>query len=599
MKKKLLSIVSVVLAMSMTTSAFAATARGTGDVDGDGQITANDVFKIMQGLAAEDAEANVDGRTGIDGLDARVLYNTILQPKTVSEDLTLKAYSEGMANDVEFGAFNAADLGSTTGHEAPNGLKEVATNVDTSTTTTIKDAIDQLVDLAANQRAEGITNQLNKIYFVSAVKGDVYLRSENGWAMFCNALRYIVPMDEETAVLCNRVENGTSIAEIEANAELKARYDALNEVKAIIVGEQEDPAAVNESALSASDIIAAKDALYRAIPSGLTDDEITATAKEVLKITDTKYVFSIDSEVTGQEDLSEAGVDTSAFIKGLLDLKNYDTATMADYRNTFGDKLTVGTPNVKVTFEVAVVAGVDEDSSEATTNTPSEPTTEAPTETSSEAPAETSSEAPTETSSEAPTETSSEVPTETTTDAPVEVGITGSGSIKSPDVNTALNGAALADGAVLADGVSIINGGGAFSWSEKTLNFNDGAVSLGKLMTFQIGKGNKTIATTHSVGDVLSDTEVIEKAIKFTTGGAGTITVYAGLGSSGIEDAPVYLIDLNTKTVVAVANINRPGGSGNNYVVEAVNVPAAGEYAFLQPGNLSSLNVGQIDYSIN
>ena len=138
MKKKLLSIVSVVLAMSMTTSAFAATARGTGDVDGDGQITANDVFKIMQGLAAEDAEANVDGRTGIDGLDARVLYNTILQPKTVSEDLTLKAYSEGMANDVEFGAFNAADLGSTTGHEAPNGLKEVATNVDTSTTTTIK-----------------------------------------------------------------------------------------------------------------------------------------------------------------------------------------------------------------------------------------------------------------------------------------------------------------------------------------------------------------------------------------------------------------------------------------------------------------------------
>lgn len=401
MKRKLLSIVSVVLAMSMTTSAFAATARGTGDVDGDGKYTANDVFKIMQGLAADDAQANVDGYTGIDGLDARVLYNTILQPKTVSEDLTLKAYSEGMANDTEFRIFDAAALGSTTGHETANGLKEVATTVDTSTTTTIKDAIDQLVDLAANQRAEGITNQLNRIYFVSAVKGDVYLRSENGWAMFCNALRYIVPMDEETAALCNRPKNGTPISEIEANETLKARYDALNEVKAIIVGDQEDPAAVNGTALSASDIIAAKDALYRAIPSGLTDEEITATAKEVLKITDTKYVFSVDSEKTGQEDLSEANVDTSAFINGLIALKNYDTATMADYRNTFGDKLSIKTQNnVGVTFEVAVVAGVD--SSEATTETPSESTTEAPTESSTEAPTESSTEAPTETTTEAP-----------------------------------------------------------------------------------------------------------------------------------------------------------------------------------------------------
>lgn len=404
MKRKLLSIVSVVLAMSMTTSAFAATARGTGDVDGDGKYTANDVFKIMQGLAADDAQANVDGYTGIDGLDARVLYNTILQPKTVSEDLTLKAYSEGMENDVEFGIFNAEQLGSTGRDVQPNGLDKVVTSVDANATTatTIKDAIDQLVDLAANQRTQGITNQLNRIFFHSNVKGEVYLRSENGWAMFCNALRYIVPMDEETAALCNRPENGTPMSEIEANADLKARYDALNEVKAIIVGEQEDPAAINTSTISAADLIKAKDAMYRAIPSGLTDDEITATAKEVLKITDRKYKFTVDSEVTGQETLSEAGVDESAFIKGLIALKNYDTATMADYRNTFGDKLTVGTPNVKVTFEVAVIAGIDEGSSEATTNTPSEPTTEAPTESSTEAPTESSTEAPTETTTEAP-----------------------------------------------------------------------------------------------------------------------------------------------------------------------------------------------------
>ena len=146
MKKKLLSIVSVVLALSMTTSAFAATPRGTGDVDNDGKITANDVLSILKGINTEgNSEANVDGYTGVDGLDARVLYNTILQPRTVSEDLTLKAYSEGMANDVEFRAFDAAGLGATTGHEGPNGLKRVATTVDTTTDTTIKDAIDELV----------------------------------------------------------------------------------------------------------------------------------------------------------------------------------------------------------------------------------------------------------------------------------------------------------------------------------------------------------------------------------------------------------------------------------------------------------------------
>ena len=558
MKKKLLSIVSVVLAMSMTTSAFAATARGTGDVDGDGQITANDVFKIMQGLAAEGAEANVDGRTGIDGLDARVLYNTILQPKTVSEDLTLKAYSEGMANDVEFGAFNAADLGSTTGHEAPNGLKEVATNVDTSTTTTIKDAIDKLVDLAANQRAEGITNQLNKIYFVSAVKGDVYLRSENGWAMFCNALRYIVPMDEETAALCNRVENGTPIAEIEANAELKARYDALNEVKAIIVGEQEDPAAVNESALSASDIIAAKDALYRAIPSGLTDNEITATAKEVLKITDTKYVFSVDSEVTGQEDLSETGVDASAFIKGLLALKNYDTATMADYRNTFGDKLTVGTPNVKVTFEVAVVAGVDEDSSEATTNTPSEPTTEAPT--------ETSSEAPTETSSEAPTETSSEAPTETTTDAPV-----------SGDMVEVLNANDLTQGSISTSttfGKFVITAS-----SEGTVTVDGSNKSCGDYsFTQRIKLGGKGTADYRSV--------------KFNAASAGNIIMCA-MSSNGTQ---VRTVSLYNEAGEAIQTIEVPGDELKEYTFA---VPSAGTYYVAsESGGLNIYLIGS-DMALN
>ena len=493
----------------------------------------------------------------------------------MSEDLTLKAYSEGMANDVEFRAFDAAGLGATTGHEGPNGLKRVATTVDTTTDTTIKDAIDELVGMAATQRTQGITNQLNRIFFVSAVKGDVYLRSENGWSMFCNALRYIVPMDEETAALCNRPQNGTPMADIEADPELKARYDALQEVKAIVVGEQTDPTAVNESLISAEDIIRAKDAMYRAIPSGLSDEEILNTAKEVFKITDTKYAFTVDSEVTGQETLSEAGVDSSAFIAGLLALKNYDTAKMTDYRNTFGDKLTVGTPNVKVTFEVAVVAGV-EDGSEATTVAPVEPT---------------------ETTTEAPTETTTEAPTETTTEAPAPSGpqVTGDVTISLADVQ-AKYPAGLSDGDVLADGVSIINGGSIFSYKTNSLSFNNGALSL--TGAFQIGKGNKTITST-TVGAVLGETEVVEKGIKFDVAGPGQLTVWAGLGSSGLTTAPVLLIDLSTNTVVAATTVERPDTSKGEYIVTTIDIPAAGQYAYVQPGNVSSLNVAQIDISVN
>lgn len=549
MKRKLLSIVSVVLAMSMTTSAFAATARGTGDVDGDGKYTANDVFKIMQGLAADDAQANVDGYTGIDGLDARVLYNTILQPKTVSEDLTLKAYSEGMENDVEFGIFNAEQLGSTGRDVQPNGLDKVVTSVDANATTatTIKDAIDQLVDLAANQRTQGITNQLNRIFFHSNVKGEVYLRSENGWAMFCNALRYIVPMDEETAALCNRPENGTPMSEIEANETLKARYDALNEVKAIIVGDQEDPAAINTSKISAADLIKAKDAMYRAIPSGLTDDEITATAKEVLKITDRKYKFTVDSEVTGQETLSEAGVDESAFIKGLIALKNYDTATMADYRNTFGDKLTVGTPNVKVTFEVAVIAGIDEGSSEATTNTPSEPTTES------------STEAPTESSTEAPTESSTEAPTESTTETPVSgelVEVVNANDLTKGTISTSTAFGKFTVTADSSNTVSVdannksiddyvftqrlkLSGAGAADY--RSVKFN--AASAGNIIMYAMssnGTDARTVSLYNEAGEAVQTVTVPGDAIaKYTFAVPGAGTYYIASESGGLN---IYLI---------------------------------------------------------
>ncbi|MDO4300019.1 MAG: hypothetical protein Q4D26_01365 [Clostridia bacterium] len=366
MKKKLLSIIALAMAMTMTTSAFAAPrARGTGDVDGDSLLTANDVLKILNevnGGESAGSEANTDGRSGITGSDVNVAYKTLLQPKNVKEDLVFNVYSNGLANDVDYNVMNASDFGVGTKADE-KGTEKVDEGVSVTPATTIKDAIDQLVDLAANQKTAGINDQLNKIYFNSANKGEVYLRSENGWSMLCNALRYIVPMDAATAALCNKASNANYDPET-ATEEQKARYDALMEAKKLIVGSDKAPAAdITEEAakaqctteLTAADIIKVKDALCKAIPSGLEKEAIENTAKEVLKITDTKY--AVTAEFNGStETLSEAGVDTSAFISALVSLADYEKKNMADFRAAFGDKLAVSNGNIDVTFEVAVVA---------------------------------------------------------------------------------------------------------------------------------------------------------------------------------------------------------------------------------------------------
>lgn len=360
MKRKLLSVVAVAMTMAMTTtSAFAAAGtpreRGNGDVDGDGTaLTAADLISMINGEGNEANEAaNVNGKKDggkISGNDVLVAYNTILQPKTIAEDLVFNVYTEGLVTEFDNDVLGKADLGANATVNA-YGTSIVDRAVTATPTTTIKDAIDQLVSLAANTKTQGINDQLDKIFFHSNVKGEVYLRSENGWSMFCYALQPIIPMDAETAALC-----GKTPSTAEEIAAKQSRMDALNEVKAILVGEQTDPAAVNTTDLTAEQLIAAKDAMYKAIPADeITDAEIKAAAERILKITDTKY--AITAEFNGNtETLSSDAVETSEFIKGLIAIKDYDHKTMADYRNAFGDKLVLSNGNISATFEVAVTA---------------------------------------------------------------------------------------------------------------------------------------------------------------------------------------------------------------------------------------------------
>ena len=560
MKKKLLSIISIAMAMTMTVSTFAATPRGAGDVDGDGKITANDVLMILKGLADTNPEANVDGRNGINGSDANVLYRTILQPKTVSEDLMFKAYTENYSlgkNPVSI--IEGADKLGSTVVAGDKGMGIVDDAVSTTSDTTIKGAIDSLVSLVNESSAANISSQLDKIYFVSAAKGDVYLRAEDGWSMFCYAVQPIIPMDAETAAICNKAPSSDEDLN---NPTLKARYDALKEIKALVV---------SDKTLTADDIKTIKEAAYRAFPADMTETEIKEAAQRVLDIIGTR--FTLTAEIKGNV---ETITPDGAFVNGLVSLAQYDTKTMADYRNTFGDKLVISVTNngsgntVSAVFEVAVVANAG--------STPVEPTTV--------------TEATTEATTA--TEATTEAPTETTTEA--VSGFVGDVNVLAENLQTAFP-TGLVDGDVLVkDAISIINSGSAFGWKNSNCSFNDGAFVAA--CEFQVGNGNASVSADHAVGDVLADTESIEKAIKLTVGGAGKVTVYAALGSSGVAEAPIYLVDLNTRKIVAVSSATRPNGSGTSYYVSEIEIPAAGQYAYMQPGKKSSLNVAKIDLSI-
>lgn len=378
MKKKLLGFVAFAMAMTLTTtSAFAAIgprARGTGDVDSDSQITANDVLKILKGLANNDAQADVDGNGIIESsLDANVAYKTVLQPKTVKEGLVFNIYATEGLNGTIPPFLDATKLGAEV-KAGEKGMQEVdvTTAKNIEGVSKIKEVISEAVDAAAIKN-KVVTDQLNKIYFKGTLGDDVYLRAENGWAMFCNALRFIVPMDKATAAIAKK-DGYTDYKYYDpstATAEETARYNALMKAKKLIVGNDSQPSgtAIDEknttkcdTILLTKDIQAIRDAFFEAIPPTVTAEEITKTAEEVLKITDTKYDFTIEYNGTSQL-LKSDSVAGTQFLADLIELAKYDTKTMADYRNTFGDKVVftaqnqiAGATPITAVLEVAEIA---------------------------------------------------------------------------------------------------------------------------------------------------------------------------------------------------------------------------------------------------
>lgn len=333
MKKTLTSIIAVAMAMTMTTSAFAAAvARTIGDVDGDGQITANDVYLIETGKAS----ADVNNDLSEDGLDSALLYRLVLQPKTVTEKLKIGVETSGLIEGKQVNSFgmSAADLAGDDSTTDEYGTTVVLAN-DVNKGVTVHEAFDKALTEIAATKPDTVSTNLDNIWF-NSVKGQVYLRKDDGWAMFNYALRYIVPFGEEDAKITNKAaavkESADWLAAHATPEEVAARAEAFAALKAVIVSEGD---------FAKADVEAIRDNICKAIPGDLDEETIAKTAEEVLKIVETRFDVKTGSVKIAVEDQTSKTVSKTEFFKGVVELLNYDNTRIYDVRQTFGDTIGV------------------------------------------------------------------------------------------------------------------------------------------------------------------------------------------------------------------------------------------------------------------
>ncbi len=335
MKKKILSLTAVVLTMAMTTtSVFAVVPKGTGDVDGDKNLTPNDAVEILKGT--DSTEADYSGKGNTDASNAQLIMQAILRPRYVKEAYQLRVttlgensiFADGISVFAET-AFNgtALDPKTTKGMTVMDGTDKY--NPDP----TIAEAVKALAD-QASLKTEAINNSLNNIKFYSADIGrDVTLSSEEGWAMFCWAVQPIVTAEASDLDAYNKIASPSKQKEATPAADVKAdRIGALRKVKdALNVGS-------GKIDVTAAEVPEIANNLLAAFPDTITEAEVNAAAERILFITDKKYDFS----VSYKDAADEAITATSPFVQKVAKFApNYQGKKMSEVVAEFGDSVTV------------------------------------------------------------------------------------------------------------------------------------------------------------------------------------------------------------------------------------------------------------------
>lgn len=194
MKKKIVSFAAVLMAMAMTTtSAFAVTPRESGDVDGSGTLTAGDAVQILnsanQGTEITNGDFDGSWKTTdqkVTAADAERLMDYVLQPeKKFDEVVGLRFYSvSGIGSAAGTIANPLKNLELNGAKNYDNTYASLDSELTTDSNKTIVEVADQMVSLALTKdgTASKLADNLNKVYFHSENKGDVYLTSKDDWA---------------------------------------------------------------------------------------------------------------------------------------------------------------------------------------------------------------------------------------------------------------------------------------------------------------------------------------------------------------------------------------------------------------------------------
>lgn len=306
MKKKMLCLAcAAVMGLSMSTTAFAKV--GSGDVDGDGTLTANDSAMILQRTldytyngtetdsfnldeANYDGDSDVDGGDWISANDAAFVLQDVLNPQS-DVYLTVQA---GVDSPLTFCDVINENDGVYIGEK-----------------TLVVDYVDSLFsgkyDTEITNNANVLNNFVDKIEFGQNGR-TTSIRSDLGWSKFANAVGGVVTDEAAFAELENSVKNN--------------RYSNVADIKADY------------------------ETLKKAFGPSSSADSVKATGDKVIEITGADFV-TVTKLNSNLQPIEGTTMNLSEIVSKIADnnLQAYDTVTIDQLTEVFGSRILVTAQN--------------------------------------------------------------------------------------------------------------------------------------------------------------------------------------------------------------------------------------------------------------
>ncbi|MGN1317771.1 MAG: hypothetical protein ACI4VF_02060 [Lachnospirales bacterium] len=379
MKKKILTTVTAVaMSLAMATSAMAApTARESGNVDGNGSVNSNDA-SIINGSKAKGehiTNGTFDGywrdinykMTG----NGQKVIDYVLTPENMNECIALRAYAASGSEtyggyDLDFVANLVDDLKLDSDRVDWNGnFTDYDARLSADTNPTVDEIATKAFSMvdASDKSLNELGSFLSGVGFEGFGKNagkEIFLTTDEGWGVFAVTMRYIVPLKasyfEASGYEGNidKVFNGdygvvgaapyNDVSEL--SGELQQRAIAFEAMHDIIVTNTAHSSGENNTLLGKGKTATELYNQFKiAFPSDVDEDSFRKTCDTFGEIYTRRYEIGV-SDKDGYEVIDD-NVDgnNSNFVNKLVSsgLYHYETATLQDVRDAFGDRIELST----------------------------------------------------------------------------------------------------------------------------------------------------------------------------------------------------------------------------------------------------------------